>query len=178
MMNSEQYLTKAVAAKQLDLSVRRVMEMSAAGRLPRHKRFDPATQREAVMFRAADVAKLKAEKTPRPVDLPALPEPAASGISTMVDRIERSASAIVRAASVPPPSRPWLTLAEAAEYSGLPESFLHAMIDQGTLPALDVGVRPGGRYRVRRSDLDGIEGTKRSAVSDQQSATLVRTSAK
>jgi excisionase family DNA binding protein len=144
MMNSEQYLTKAVAAKQLDLSVRRVMEMSAAGRLPRHKRFDPATQREAVMFRALDVAKLKAEKTPRPVDLPALPEPAA----------------VVRAASVPPPVRPWLTLAEAAEYSGLPESFLHSMIDQGALAALDVGVRPGGRYRVRRSDLDQIEGRR------------------
>jgi excisionase family DNA binding protein len=144
MVNSEQYLTKAIAAKQLDLSVRRVMEMSAAGRLPRHKRFDPATQREAVMFRAADVARLKAEKTPVPVpNLPAIVP-----------------AAVERAAALPPPARPWLTLAEAADYSGLPESFLHSMIDQGGLPALDVGVRPGGRYRVRRSDLDQIEGRR------------------
>jgi len=26
------------------------------------------------------------------------------------------------------------------------------------LPALDVGVRPGGRYRVRRADLDALKG--------------------
>jgi excisionase family DNA binding protein len=56
----------------------------------------------------------------------------------------------------PAKMRPWLTIAEAADYTGLPESFLLHMIEEGDLPALDVGVRPGGKWRVSRRALDGI----------------------
>lgn len=54
--------------------------------------------------------------------------------------------------------RPWLTLGEAAEYSGLPKSTLQALIDASQLKAIDCGPRPGGRYRIKRVDLDGLEG--------------------
>jgi excisionase family DNA binding protein len=58
----------------------------------------------------------------------------------------------------PPVSdRPWLTIDEAADYSGLPASFLLGMIEEKRLGALDVGVRAGGRYRVSRRDIDAIK---------------------
>jgi excisionase family DNA binding protein len=58
------------------------------------------------------------------------------------------------------PETPWLTLDEAAVYSGLPVSYLQKQIDDGCLAAIDVGVRPGGRYRVARRDLDTITATR------------------
>jgi len=62
------------------------------------------------------------------------------------------------AVAASPHARAWLTLAEAEDYTGLPEMFLLALIDGGKLPACNVGVRAGGRYRVKRSDLDAIAG--------------------
>jgi len=53
--------------------------------------------------------------------------------------------------------RPWLTVEEAAGYSGLPASFLLGLVESRRLPALDVGVRAGGRYRVARRDVDAIK---------------------
>jgi hypothetical protein len=50
-------------------------------------------------------------------------------------------------------SRPWLTLAAAAEFSGLPESYLLWAAGEGQFPALDVGIRPGGRWRFHRDSL-------------------------
>ena len=58
-----------------------------------------------------------------------------------------------------PAERPLcLTLDEAAEYSGLPASYLLARIRDGSLTAADVGVRRGGRYRIARAHLDTIWG--------------------
>lgn len=54
------------------------------------------------------------------------------------------------------PDRPWLTVEEASVYSGLPASYLLRQIEDGCLAAIDVGIRPGGRYRVARRDLDTI----------------------
>lgn len=60
-----------------------------------------------------------------------------------------------------PSPHDWLTLAEAAAAThGLPESFLLGLIHAGELPCCDVGVRPGGRYRVKRRDLEAIDGTR------------------
>jgi excisionase family DNA binding protein len=130
-----QYLSKDIAAKELGMSVRRLMELSQNGRIERSKRPDPVTGRETTIIAVEYVALLKDEMTPKAVAVvPPLPRPVA------------------------PIGRPWLTLAEAAEYSGLPAAFLRDLIAGGQLRALNVGVREGGRYRVRRSDLDEIQG--------------------
>lgn len=50
----------------------------------------------------------------------------------------------------------WLSLPEAALYIGLPESTLRKLLMSGRLRALDTGPRFGGRWRVKRSDLDAI----------------------
>jgi hypothetical protein len=39
------------------------------------------------------------------------------------------------------------------------------MVEAGELAALDVGVRPGGHWRVRRLDVDAIEGKRAGARS-------------
>lgn len=139
----EQYLSKELAAKRLNMSVRRIMELSQNGRLERFKRPDPVTGRETTIFAVADVERLKDELTPKA--LAVVPTPPRA---------------------VTPVLRPWLTLAEAAEYSGLPAAILRDLIEGGKLRALDVGVRPGGRYRVRRADLDGIQGDILDGTSD------------
>ncbi|MGC9948468.1 MAG: excisionase family DNA-binding protein [Bryobacteraceae bacterium] len=50
----------------------------------------------------------------------------------------------------------WLSLAEAAAYTGLPQSILRKMLANRKLPGLDTGPRFGGRWRIKRSDLDNI----------------------
>lgn len=54
----------------------------------------------------------------------------------------------------------WLTLDECAEVTGLPASLVHSLIASGALPALDVGIRAGGKWRVKRTDLDAIQGSR------------------
>ena len=146
----DEYVSKDVAAKMLGLGIRRIMDISSKGeRLPRYRREDPATRRETVMFLAADVEKLKAEWTPKPAA--AVPVPVRSEAAAVGQHFRQAS------VSLPiPVARPWLTLAEAQEYSGLPAAILLKLIESGKLRALDVGVRPGGRYRVRRAGLDGF----------------------
>ncbi|MGO4882925.1 MAG: helix-turn-helix domain-containing protein [Bryobacteraceae bacterium] len=50
----------------------------------------------------------------------------------------------------------WLSLPEAAAYTGLPQSTLRKLVAGRKLPALDTGPRLGGRWRIKRSDLDNL----------------------
>jgi excisionase family DNA binding protein len=143
----DEFLSKAIAAKELGLSVRWFMDFADRRGIEKIRRFDPETRRQATFFRAADIARLKAEGMPQPVTAAAAQPPA------------RRQTAISIAAPPPPAQpRPWLTVAEGAEYSGLPASVILELVQSGRLRALDVGRRPGGRYRVRRRDLDDLEG--------------------
>jgi len=144
-----EYITKQIAARQLGLSERRVLELAQKGKIKRHLVKNPDTGHRQVLLSASDVARLR-------------------GIDIATGALgSRENGAVMRAArtlaALPPhdvstiPQRPWLTLAEAEDYSGLPRSFLDEYIRAGKLPALDVGVRPGGRWRVSRRDLDAIK---------------------
>jgi excisionase family DNA binding protein len=50
----------------------------------------------------------------------------------------------------------WLSLPEAAAYAGLPQSVLRKLLASRKLAGLDTGPRLGGRWRIKRSDLDNI----------------------
>jgi len=147
-----EYLSKQIAAQRLGLSVRRVLELSSAGKIRRTREVDPATGRENTVLLAADVARL----TRNAVNAVNGVFPASGGAAEV--RLARPNLALPPIE--PPAPRLWMTAAEAAEYSGLPASFLVHAIDTGALLALDVGVRPGGRYRIRRADIDAMEGQK------------------
>lgn len=126
------------------------MELSAEGKFTRHRAFDPETKREAFMF---DAAEIQAAQESREYDARPAPAP-----STAVAVRERRLPLDEYDIDEPAVLRPWLTLADAADYSGLPASYLFGLIEAGELKARDVGVRPGGRWRIRKLDLDAIEG--------------------
>lgn len=145
------YLTKAAASKRSGRSVRRLLELAAAGRIRKKIVTDSKNNnRELCLFDANDIAMLASG------DLP--PVPVIDGQKRML----ALAGPVSQPAAMLPPApvlRRWMTLDEAAGYSGLPASILKALIERGKLLALDVGPRPGGRWRVSKTDIDGIRGT-------------------
>lgn len=148
-MNQE-YLTKEVAEKRSGRSVRRLLELAASGRIRKKVVRDPKNaNRELALFHAGDIALLKLGM----LDQVAPPAPKQLQIAAPV----RQAAAVP---AVPAQPRLWMTIAEAAEYSGLPASFLIRLIDGGKLAALDVGPRPGGHWRIAKRDLEAIKGDR------------------
>jgi excisionase family DNA binding protein len=145
-----EYISKQIAAQWLGLSVRRVLELSNTGAIRRRQVTDPVTKRRQTVLLARDVQRAVVDGQKRLV------------------AFRGSATAAGEVAALPPlrppvqpaapvSDRPWLTVDEAADYSGLPASFLLGMIEEKRLGALDVGVRAGGRYRVSRRDIDAIK---------------------
>ena len=149
-------LTKELAAEQLGMSVRRIMELSAEGKPKRHRATDPATRREAVMFAADEIKRMREEAAGAPVP---------NTLARVARRLGIEAPAASAEAAAPAefsdgrsPDQRWITIDEAVEYIGLPASAIRQLIESGRLRAIDVGVRPGGHLRVSWRDLNAIEG--------------------
>jgi excisionase family DNA binding protein len=142
-----EYISKQIAAARLGLSVRRVLELSNTGVIRRRQVVDPDTKRRQTVLLARDVQRAVVDGQKRLVAYRGGAAPAG----------EVAALPPVQPPLQAAPDRPWLTVDEAAHYSGLPASFLLGMIEEGRLGALDVGVRVGGRYRVARRDVDAIK---------------------
>jgi excisionase family DNA binding protein len=154
------YVTKAIAAARLGLSVRRVLELSAQGAIKRQHVTDPLTRRRQTVFLAADIDVLAERLAQNGNYRMAIYHNGATGAgeAAALRPLQTVSAALPGPSAVlAPPDRPWLTVGEAAAYSGLPASFLLMLIAKRCLAALDVGIRPGGRYRIARRDLDGIQ---------------------
>ena len=153
-MSKPEYISKRRAAEALGISPRRLLELSQSGKIKRHYHNDPQTDRRAAVFARPDVERLAAER------IQAAPQSATS-LAIPCGTLRPSSQAIALPAHEAH-ERPWLTLDEAYDYTGLPASFLASMITAGKLAALDVGVRlhTRGRWRVHRRDLDGIKGVR------------------
>jgi len=150
-MRHPEYLNKAVASKRSGLSVRRLLELANRGAIRKQLVRDPKNgNRSLAVFHSADIDRLKHGERPSA-------ELQISGPLRPIAALPHSDSA-----SVISPTRPWLTVAEAGEYSGLPSSFITRLVEAGKLPGLDVGVRPGGRWRVARRDLDALKGERQA----------------
>jgi excisionase family DNA binding protein len=149
-MSKPEYISKRRAAEALGISPRRLLELSQSGQIRRHYHNDPQTRRRAAFFARPDVERLAAER------IQAAPQ-SATTLAIPGGTLRPSSQAIALPA---PAARPWLPVDEAADYTGLPASFLTGMIAAGQLAALDVGVRAGGRWRVNRRDLDAIKGVR------------------
>jgi excisionase family DNA binding protein len=151
--------TKEVAAEYLSMSVRRLMELSAEGKPKRYREVDPETKREAVMFRCEEIKQMREESRAAVLSNALARVPRRFAIEApAADRMVSLGQA--KWATEASAAAPWLTLDDAAEYTGLPASVLQRFIEAGRLPAIDVGVRPGGHWRVKRSDLDAIQGDR------------------
>lgn len=149
-MQQTEWITKDAAGKMLDLSPRRVLELAADGQFDKRTHLNPETRRRQVLLSLESVRRyaqmLTQPPQPAPVTAALVPRPMAVAVSARA------------AAPLPDPTTAWLTLEAAETYTGLPASFLRDLIERGLLAALDVGKRPGGRWRVCRRDLDGISG--------------------
>ena len=153
-MTKPEYISKRRAAEALGISPRRLLELSQSGQIRRHYHNDPQTRRRAAFFARPDVERLAATR------IQAAPQSAAP--LAIPGGTLRPASQAIALPAPAAPARPWLTVDEAADYTGLPASFLARLITGGKLPALDIGRcgRSGGRWRVNRRDLDAIKGVR------------------
>lgn len=134
--NHQEFWTLQYAADYLGYSVRRLREIrEKIGQV--ETQTDPATRRPALMLHRADVEAFKRAQSPASTGVMLRPAPAAAP---------------------PPDPKPWVTIADAAEASGLPASVILRLIEAGRLGAIDCGPRPGGRWRVRRADLATVVG--------------------
>jgi len=172
------WLPLLAAALQIRCSRRTVERLAQAGKLERRLRPQAGSPPVAV-YNPDDVARLAAERQPAPTPfvLPAAPagngnghrstlrNSTAPGNSTALalpggdDPIRQLAAAFQRFLLSPPSppvaeamaERRYLTVPEAADFTGLSQTFLKRMIKAGTLTAIkDRG------WKIRRKDLEAL----------------------
>lgn len=155
------WIDKHQAAKQLGVTERRVLKLAQDGKIKAQRQRNPESRQIAVMLNAGDVERLAYEME-HPQETATAVVPASKGSTAVKDvaLVLESLGGLVALKNGESHQhlKPWLTIAEGSEYSGLPKSTILTLIGSGNLKAIDCGPRPGGRYRVRRVDLDALEG--------------------
>lgn len=135
-------LSKAEAAEFIGVSPRTVSRLLAEGKLSAYYVKGDSGQREIRISRS-DAERAKAEiETPALLAVPAPAEQALAKAAPALNELGASLSAslggalerIADALRPAEPPKPWLTLAEAAEFSGLPASWLLARARLGSHP--------------------------------------------
>lgn len=152
-------VTKAIAAKELGLSPRRLLEVAAARGIRRVRHKERDSRHWSMYFSAVDVAREKNRDKSKVIKgLTGPPTLDASGSSVAVNAsMSLIANLITHLQSAELGVLPlFLTLDQAARYSGLPASTLKSLIDSGELPARNVGVRKGGQWRISKKALEAI----------------------
>lgn len=164
------WLSKPDAAALLGVATRQIERREAAGQL--RKRTLPRAPGETsarVVYSRADLLALKAG-TPNEYDadngratdgqrtgngLPTFETNALAIRNSVMDELFRNYFAAREPAAPPAPAKPWLTLSEAAEASGLPAAWLVKNAEY--VQALDLGTHTrGGRWRFRLDALANI----------------------
>lgn len=160
-----EWIDKHEASRRLRLSPSRIAGLAASGKIQtkpgRNRRGQPTN-----LLHAGDVERCAFERdNPRAVLPPQKIEndPLVNvSIHALPDIVNHLIAMIPTvAAQFKPVQLPqWITVVVAAEYTSLPASTIETLIKSGKLPALDCGPRPGGKWRVKRTDLDALEGDR------------------
>lgn len=149
-----EWLDKHQAAERLGKSWRTVLTLAQEGKIQSRKEKDHATGQMVVKLHAGDIERLCYERDhPETTAVAALPKVA-------VGKAKQAPASPAEPATTAS-KRPWLTLDEAAEYSGLRKSWLLDFAMQNlpaTLEGIGISVRdngpgPGGRWRFHRGSL-------------------------
>ena len=146
-------LPKQEASKYCGLSVRHLLHLAQQGQIQRKAVRDPHTHRQIVVFPLADLQRIKNNELPPKWVSPAPPQ---SWVDKTLTPHITPQQPNAQKCSGPL----WMTAQEAADYCGLPANFLVHLVMEGKLAALDVGVRPGGRYRISRKDIEELSGER------------------
>lgn len=162
----EEWIPKKQALRMLAISARHLERRAAQG-LVRRKVGDRRPDQTAapVLYARSDIEALRAGKPNRHAFVdrrPAAPEKAGKSKAVLLKEtpLARRAEAslgglflrLAEAARAPQP-RLWLTLAEAAEFSGLPRSLLRRLARAGQVAALNAGSAARPRWLVSRDAL-------------------------
>lgn len=149
----EEWWSRELAAKYLEVSVRKLRSVAAAGRI-RRKHIPPAPGRpyQSVVYNVADVEGYKAEalagSSPAVMPVVNAPHLPASLLPAALELLGQRLAP-------PPRVRRWLTLDEAVEYSGLPRAYLQRFAREGGAfgidqPCMNVGTAARPRWRFDR----------------------------
>jgi hypothetical protein len=160
-----EWIRKDAAAERLNVSPRSVLAMAAEGKIQRKQERDPGTNQLVMLLHAGDIERLAYEREhpAQPVQgetstaLQTLP----AALQTLPAKLSnRSAKGVEQGllslltSHAAQPERPWLTLPEAAEQSGLTERWLVQAAEKNTRGIRDMGRGSrGGRWRFHRSFL-------------------------
>lgn len=166
---TDQWITKEEAGARLGsperpLSARRVLELAKAGRLQSTLVRDDNNGHMTVRIHAGSVERFIFERdNPSNGEEKRAVQPRGPRNShdphDLIEQVIRYLATIARPALSAPSARLWLTITESAAYSGLPVTVISELIRQDRLKAMDVGRRRrGGRWRIRRVDLEGFAG--------------------
>lgn len=142
-----EWIPKAEAAELLGVSTREIERKAAAGRIRTNKVRLEGDRSDRTVYSVDDVQRVKQEREAgvmqlAPRGLPPAPE-ANPVFAALAGQLLRN--------SAPRIEKPWLSLDEAAEYSGLPQTMLASALRAGGVYALGRGPKT---WRVQRSSLD------------------------
>ena len=166
--------TKKETAEAIGVSTKLVEQFANEKRLQVAKRKQPGTGAWASVYHPDDVERIRKERNPEPspfVIQPAAnviepaakaPEPAKASIAPLrqspAEFLQALAAAVGKDSqnsercSVRTAERIFLTVPEAADYSGLPQAHLRRLMADGRLS----GLKTGAGWRIRRADLEKL----------------------
>ena len=130
------WITKKDAAEAVGTTVRQIERYMQRGLL--RKQMAEGRNGPVALVNAEDCRRVKHRREAGPVTV-AIEKPAPL--------------ALAAPAEAPQPPRPWLTLVEAAEFSGLPASWLKRAATSGQVEAINCGSIERPRWRFHRDSL-------------------------
>jgi hypothetical protein len=128
------WISRQEAAKRLKVSERQVERLVARGAIAKRRLAkEPWQKTPTLLYSAADVKRfLEGERNSSANPLPARPGPNGGELAGILATMAR--------ASGEQRLKPWLSLREAAEYSGLPMAFLAHAAETGRIDAVNVSL--------------------------------------
>ena len=153
------WFTKQQAAEQIGVSTKTLEGFAALGKLQSAKRPQigkpPATE-----YHPQDVERLAKERNagPGPYLVPLTPVSASEEFAKLGRTSPTGSESLVLALNglrefiAPAPPRLFLTFKQAAEYTGLPQTYLRELVAAGKLDA----IKTGRGWRIRKRDLEGL----------------------
>lgn len=154
------WLPKREAAAHLGVAEKTLERMSKRGEVQQATRKRPGSPGE-VVYHPGDIERIAAQmaKPPAPFVMPAdAPQNALAKLEPSAAPAVHQMTFAAMAEMLRPAvdrvritERLFLTVDEAAEYSGLPKSYIRQQITEGKL-----GMRTGAGWRIRRADLEKL----------------------
>lgn len=152
---AEQWVTKDVAARMLGLGIRAIERIAEKGGLSKRK--EPTKKGYRVLYLLGEVEQLKSERAAGIVrasagEMAPVPQANLAIVNAQTEAWAAMATHMTRLGTLfPALAKAWMTLDEAAEYSGLPIALLEPLLREQTIFALGRGPKT---WRIQRASLD------------------------